>query len=99
MGNRACVIFTNRIDGAESGHDREYSPCIYLHWNGGPESIYGFLAGLERREIGGDVAYAAARFTQIVGEFFDIESRSGYSIGINNGPSRGTSLRAAQRPA
>ena len=34
MGNRAFVIFT---DG------KTYSPAVYLHWNGGPESIYPML--------------------------------------------------------
>lgn len=91
MGNRACVIFTNKIDGGKGYDiDRVYSPCIYLHWNGGPESVYGFLAELERREVRHDAA--AARFVQIVGEFFDIDSRSGLSLGINNGPSKATPI-------
>lgn len=61
MGNRACVVFT---DG------RELSPAIYLHWNGGPESVYAFLDALNRYGAMGDIEHAAARFTQLVGNYF-----------------------------
>jgi len=61
MGNRACVVFT---DG------RRMSPAIYLHWNGGPESVYPFLEALNRYGALGEVTYSAARFTQLVGNFF-----------------------------
>ena len=77
MGNRANVIFTN---------GERISPCIYLHWNGGPESVYAFLAELDRREVRPDAEYEAARFTQIVGELFDERTRGGLSLGILNGP-------------
>ena len=62
MGNRAYVIFTS-----EHGH----SPAVYLHWNGGPESVYpalDTLAGFGAR--GGDHGYACARFIQMMGNFF-----------------------------
>ncbi len=39
MGNRATIIFT---DGKKS-----FSPAVYLHWNGGPESVYAFLEELD----------------------------------------------------
>jgi hypothetical protein len=61
MGNRACVVFT---DG------REFSPAIYLHWNGGPESVYAFLDALKDYDALGDVPRTAARFTQLVGNYF-----------------------------
>ncbi len=59
MGNRAYVVF-------ESGNDR--SPAIYLHWNGGPESVYAFLQALkgykaDRHSPG----YSCARFAQLAG--------------------------------
>jgi hypothetical protein len=44
MGNRAYVVF-------ESGNER--SPAIYLHWQGGPESIYAFLHALRAVILGG----------------------------------------------
>lgn len=57
MGNRANVVFE---------FEGDISPTIYLHWNGGPESVYAFLAEMDRRGVTNP-----ARFVQIVGEFFD----------------------------
>lgn len=80
MGNRANVVFADK-------EWRELSPAIYLHWNGGPESIYAFLAELDRRNIRADQCYEAARFTQIVGDFFDGGDRiGGLSLGLANVP-------------
>jgi hypothetical protein len=79
MGNRAAIVFSNV-------EFTEFSPCVYLHWNGGPESVYLFLDELERRGVRADQHYECARFIQIVGEFFDKEKRSGLSLGVSNGP-------------
>lgn len=81
MSNRATVFFTEKHD-VGSG----FSPGVYLHWNGGPESIYAFLTEFKRRGYGHDMDYDAARFTQIVGEFFDSEYFTGLSLGVVNGP-------------
>lgn len=82
MGNRATVIFDN---------GQRVSPAIYLHWNGGPESVYAFLGELDRREVRADSEYDAARFVQLIGEFFDgREKFTGLSLGIVNGPSEVT---------
>ena len=79
MGNRANVVFT---DG-----DKEFSPAVYLHWNGGPESIYAFLAEMDRRMVRGhDVMYESARFCHIVGDFMDQDTITGLSLGLTNGP-------------
>ena len=78
MGNRATVIFT---DG-----DKSFSPAVYLHWNGGPESVYSFLAELDRRKARCDQDYECARFIQLVGEFFDQETIGSTSLGVTNGP-------------
>jgi hypothetical protein len=79
MGNRATVIFDN---------GQRISPAIYLHWNGGPESVYAFLGELDRRGVRADSEYDAARFVQLIGEFFDgREEFTGLSLGIVNGPS------------
>lgn len=78
MGNRAHVIFAS---------DHRISPAVYLHWNGGPESVYAFLDELRTRGVREDTDYAMARFTQIVGEFFGATgSGAGLSLGILNGP-------------
>jgi len=80
MGNRANVIFVDE-------QTKTISPAVYLHWNGGPESVYQFLDELDRREVSGNGAhYEAARFCQVVGEFFDQDAFSGTSLGIENGP-------------
>jgi hypothetical protein len=78
MGNRAVVIFT---DG------KEISPAVFLYWNGGPESIYAFLAEMDRRKIRhGDTMYESARFCHIICDLFDGEMAGGLSIGLTNGP-------------
>lgn len=61
MGNRAVV----RVEGSKVG--------VYLHWNGGRESIEAFLRAakdLGVRDPIDDTTYFYARFTQIVGNFF-----------------------------
>jgi hypothetical protein len=95
MGNRANVIF---VTGDGGMRPREISPAIYLHWNGGPESVYAFLAELDRRNVRADAEYEAARFVHVVGDFFDsdlgprswtpgeCQEYEGLSLGIINGP-------------
>lgn len=79
MGNRANVIFTNG--------EARFSPATYLHWNGGPESVYAFLKELDRRKVRADQEYEASRFVQIVCEFFDSRERyETLSVGIVNVP-------------
>ena len=78
MGDRGNIIF---------GSGDAISPAIYLHRNGGPESVYGFLTLLKRRGVGGPVDYVAARFVQLVGEVFDGREGDGnLPFGIVNGP-------------
>lgn len=95
MGNRATVIFWN---GETKPAKRSISAAVYLHWNGGPESIYSFLEELDRRGVRADQDYECARFVQVVGEFFtwsttrDLsdpiyrDSAYGLSLGVVNGP-------------
>ena len=79
MGNRGNIVFT---DGVE-----RHSPCIYVHWNGSAESVYPWLAELDRRGVRADQEYEAARFVQLVGEFFDSrEKYNGLSLGMVNVP-------------
>ena len=82
MGNRAYVIF-------EDKESKSFSPAIYLHWNGGPESIYAFLDELDRRGVRSDQEYEAARFVQIVGEYFMPDQ---LSLGVTSGPSSAADL-------
>ena len=65
MGNRAVVVFADQ-------EFKEFSPAVYLHWNGGLESIVGFMDEMERRGIRGDfdLGYQCAGFISIVNDFF-----------------------------
>lgn len=75
MGNRAVIAHTSM---PEVG--------IYVHWNGGPESI---LAMLDvAREVGvrtADASYGMARLTQIIGEWFSNDG-GGYETSVGIGP-------------
>lgn len=67
MGNRAMLISENSHVG------------IYLHWNGGLDSVGAFLKYCELRGFRGfDHDYGKARFCQVVGKFFG----GGMSMGI-----------------
>ena len=81
MGNRANIIFTNE-------NETKISPVVYLHWNGGPESVYQFLDELDYRKIRGaeDVSYQCARFIQLIGEFLDGDEYSSTSLGVLDSP-------------
>lgn len=75
MGNRAVITTsTSRTQGVG----------IYLHWNGGPESVLGFLAAAKARgfrDPGSDDSYAMARLCGLIHEFFGIDQET--SLGIN----------------
>jgi len=86
VGNRATVIFEDQA------HEK-FSPAIYLHWNGGPESVYPLLKELDRRGVRADQNYEAARFVAIVAEFFDVKEYTSLSLGVANGP-KSDSLKA-----
>lgn len=60
MGNRAIV----KPEGKNIG--------VYLHWNGGIDSVTGFLKYCELRGFRSfsDDSYGIARFCQVVGNFF-----------------------------
>ena len=72
MGNRAVITAsTSKTSGIG----------IYLHWNGGLESILAFLSVCKDRGYrtpAGDEAYAMARLTGVIHEFIG----GGASIGI-----------------
>jgi hypothetical protein len=82
MGNRGNVVFVDA--------QGEISPAVYLHWNGGPDSVYAFLSELVARDPRKDASYSAARFVQVVGDFFGTGSM--LSLGIVNGPAKLTKV-------
>ena len=59
MGNRAVIQF---------GRSKK-SPAIYLHWNGGKESVQAFLDVAKALDCRPD-DYGIARLAQIIGNFF-----------------------------
>lgn len=61
MGNRAVIA----VEGSKVG--------VYLHWNGGPESVAAFLRAakdLGIRTPKSDTSHFYARFVQMIGNFF-----------------------------
>ena len=84
MGNRAIVAFAEP--------DRLPDVGVYLHWNGGPESIYCFLDAM--RELGWrfDGSYGPARLAQLAGQFFGSD---GLSVGVYAFPGGTLAERAA----
>jgi len=66
MGNRAVLVLENKYIPAK---ESIYQPAIYLHWNGGRDSVEGFLAVARMARIRSD-DYGMARMCQIIGNFF-----------------------------
>lgn len=67
MGNRAVITTT------------EKETAIYLHWNGGLDSVEAFLKYCELKQYRAD-DYGLARLTQVIGNFFG----GGLSLGIGS---------------
>ena len=77
MGNRALIAFKEK----ESTKKKEEVPCIYLHWNGGRDSVEAFLDATKRLGVRtNDQFYGMARLTQIISNFMG----GTLSIGISN---------------
>ena len=77
MGNRALIAFKEK----ESTKKKEEVPCIYLHWNGGRDSVEAFLDATKRLGVRThDQSYGMARLTQIIANFFG----GTLSIGISS---------------
>lgn len=71
MGNRAVIAF-DKYDPNGVG--------IYLHWNGGRDSVEAFLEAGLRLKIQGNHDYTVARFAQMVGNFFGGTSSIGVGL-------------------
>lgn len=72
MGNRAVITFAPY---------KASNVGIYVHWNGGQESIQGFMdacKALGFRSPENDPSYAMARLTQVIAAFFE----GGLSVGV-----------------
>jgi len=74
MGNRAVLTTSTTTEGFG----------IYLHWNGGLESVVAFLdAARDRgyRNPASDEVYAMARLCGLIHEFFGVEGSASLGIG------------------
>ena len=77
MGNRCLIAFKQK----ESVKKKEDVPCIYLHWNGGRDSVEAFLDATRRLGVRkNDPSYAMARLTQIIANYLG----GTLSIGISS---------------
>lgn len=75
MGNRAVITTRNGYDNNGIG--------VYLHWNGGRDSVEAFLMYCKLRAFRSptsDSIYGWARFCQVVGNYFG----GGLSLGVGN---------------
>lgn len=72
MGNRAVIA---------SATEKEKGIGIYVHWNGGVESVEAFLAYCEMKEFRAPTedCYGWAYLTTVIGNFFG----DGLSVGID----------------
>jgi hypothetical protein len=75
MGNRATIT--------TAPFDRK-NACIYVHWNGGRESIEAFCKAaydLGYRSPDSDPSYALARLAGLICTFFDLDSETSIGVG------------------
>lgn len=63
MGNRAVITLAQKPKQSSTG--------IYLHWNGGPESVLAFAEAAQALGVGlDDDSYTVARLAQIISNYF-----------------------------
>lgn len=74
MGNRAAVAFTD-------GHNPKPHSWVYLHWNGGPESVYALWDVMVERNLHcHSASYTTAQFVRLACDL--ISGDGGLSVGI-----------------
>ena len=65
MGNRALISFK------EENQDKKLAPSIYLHWQGGRDSVEAFLEASQILGIrGNDGTYCIGRINIVLNRFF-----------------------------
>jgi hypothetical protein len=76
MGNRAVITFSE---------NRSKGVGIYLHWNGGLESVLAFLDAAKARgfrDPASDPSYAMARLCGLIHEFFGVRDSCSLGVGL-----------------
>ena len=66
MGNRAVIAFQS----ADLDKVQPDSVGVYLHWNGGSESVEAFLTAAKELGVRREDEYGVARLCQIIGNWF-----------------------------
>lgn len=73
MGNRAAIAFIDQ-------QTRKPETFVYMHWNGGPESVYAILDVLKEKDrMSHSSEYTTARFAHLACELIDSD---GLSVGV-----------------
>ena len=75
MGNRAVITASTKRTGAVG---------IYLHWNGGVESVLAFCHAAKARgfrDPASDDSYAMARLCGLIHEFFGVNESTSLGLG------------------
>ena len=73
MGNRAVIAFVDN-------NQPKPEVAVYMHWNGGPESVYAILDVMkEKRGFCHSAAYSTARFAHLA---CALVGHDGHSVGI-----------------
>lgn len=76
MGNRAVITFSE---------NRSTGVGIYLHWNGGLESVLAFLDAAKSRgfrDPASDPSYAMARLCGLIHDFFGVRDSCSLGVGL-----------------
>ena len=76
MGNRAVITASTKRTGAVA---------IYVHWNGGVESVLAFCHAAKARgfrDPASDDSYAMARLCGLIHEFFGVNESTSLGIGV-----------------
>lgn len=78
MGNRAVI--TTELPSTETSIEESSQIGVYLHWNGGRDSVEGFLTYCELKGFRTPETdtYGMARLVQVIANYFD----SGLSVGV-----------------
>lgn len=80
MGNRAVIAYVRDDQALPATYEDAVNQGIvgiYLHWNGGEESVQAFLDAAKHYKLRAD-DYGLARLTQIIGNYFG----GGLSLGV-----------------
>ena len=81
MGNRAVAVIISASEMLANGEINPNQIGVYLHWNGGRDSVEAFLEYCRLRGFRppNEDSYGWARFCQVVGNFF---GGDGLSLGV-----------------